>query len=313
MFSIFRLLQNDRPLVITTIVVVALSLLPTRWLVPWTADIGSIIALPLTPLGHAAGSAMAFVRPPSGQDLPSVSELDRILDERDAYRGRWHAARLQIEQLELELAQLQRARNAPELGVTSDWTPRTAAVVRHTPGGQGGLLRLNAGSRQGVRPGTVAVVDGDHLVGRVADGVGQLSSTLIPIGGTSEGTSNDLLARIHPVDDSSDVVPGVSIRLRPIGRGLMQGLVAREPGRPGLVEVGQPVRLARDPAWDDTAWGMLVGTVLSVESSEETPLRERITVQRTVLPERLLSVTLKLKDATNESSRQAVVEEGGVP
>ena len=313
MFSIFRLLQNDRPLVITTIIVVVLSLLPTRWLVPWTSDIGSILALPLTPLGHAAGSAMAFVRPSSDPDLPSLAELDRILEERDAYRGRWHAARLQVEQLELELAQLQRARNAPELGVTTEWTPRTATVVRHTPGGQGGLLRLNAGSRQGVRQGTVAVVDGDQLVGRIAGGVGQLSSTLIPIGSISEGTGNDLLARIYPLDGVNEQSVGVSIRMRPVGRGLMQGLVAREPGQSSNVQIGQPVRLARDPAWDDTAWGMQIGTVLGVEASEETPLRERITVLRTVLPERLLSVTLKLKDPTDDSSPQAFEKEGGTP
>ena len=309
----FRLFPNDRPLVITTAVVVLLAFLPTRWLVPWTSDVGSIIALPLTPLGHAAGSALAFVRPPSGQELPSEGELNRILDERDAYRGRWHAARLQVEQLELELAQLQNARSAPELGVSADWSPRNAAVVRHTPGGHGGLLRLNAGIRHGVTAGTVAVVDGDQLVGRVADGVGQLSSVLIPIGSTSDDTSNDLLARIQPMDDTLAVDDGVSIRLKPIGGGLLQGLVARDPGQTAVVQPGQAVRLARDRAWQQTAWGMLIGTVVRVEASDETPLRERITVQRTILPERLPTVTLKIQPPAEGSGFRTVVEEGGAP
>ena len=314
MFSIFfRLLQNDRPLVITSIVVVLLALLPTRWLIPWTADVGSIIALPLTPLGHAAGSAVAFFRPPSGEALPSISELDRIVDERDAYRGRWHAARLEIEQLETELAQLQRARKVPGSVVSSDWTPRTATIVRHTLGGQGGVMRINAGARQGVLPGTVVVVDGDQLVGRIAGGVGPLASTLVPIGDVSGDSRNDLLARIQPQEETIGATYGIPIRLRPIGGGFLEGLVASEPGSGSPVQPGQPVRLARDPAWDDTAWGMLIGTVRSVENSEETPLRRRVVVQCTVMPERLLNVTLKIKDAGMEAIRRTASEQGGAP
>ena len=52
-----RLLHPDRAILITTFIVLVLALMPTRWLVPWTADVGSVISLPLTPLGHAAGSA----------------------------------------------------------------------------------------------------------------------------------------------------------------------------------------------------------------------------------------------------------------
>jgi cell shape-determining protein MreC len=306
-----RLLQTDRVLLITTLVVLLLSIAPTRWLVPWTADLGSIIQLPLTPLGHAASGVVAYVRPTPTEAVPSLSELARIIEERDAFRGRWHAARLQVEQLEKELTQVQGARSA--FGVSSDWTPRNAVVVRHAPGGVSGPLQLNVGSRQGVLPGTVAVVDGDQLVGRIADDVSLLSSTLIPIGITSDPTSRDLLARITPADDptiGADV--GESIRLKSIGGGRFEGLIAWDTRKGDAVTLGDQVRLARDRAWQPTAWGMLIGTVAEIQSTDENPLRKRIIVETLLYPERLPTVTLKLQAPSNASTdvRTAVEAEG---
>ena len=295
-----RLLQTDRALLITSLVVLLLSIAPTRWLVPWTADLGSIIQLPLTPLGHAASGVVAYVRPAPAEVVPSVSELERILEERDAFRGRWHAARLQVEQLEKELLQVQGARSAS--GVSSDWTPRNAVVVRHAPGGVAGPLQLNAGSRQGVLPGTVAVVDGDQLVGRIADDVSPLSSTLIPIGITSDRTSRELLARITPRDDATvGADAGRSIRLKSIGDGRFEGLIAWDPRSGDAIGIGDQVRLARDRAWQSTAWGMLIGTVAEVQSTDDNPLRKRVVVETLLYPERLPTVTLKLQAPVTDS------------
>ncbi len=290
-----RLLHPDRALLITTFVVVVLAFLPTRWLVPWTSDVGSVIALPLTPLGHAAGSVLAFVRPPMSEEIPDASELDRVLAERDAFRGRWHRARLRVEQLEGELAQLQRARAR---GIGGDWVPRTAAVVRHAPARSGGLLSLNVGRRQGVVEGTVAVVDGDRLVGRVAPDVATLSSILIPVGTMGDAYGRDLRARVLPAEEeTTGADKGVSIRLEPIGGGHLVGLLERGSG----VKVGDFVRLGADPAWQPTAWGMLLGRVVRIETMRQQPLRERIVVQRAVDPDRLPAVTLKLERQTDET------------
>lgn len=304
-----RSLQTDRPLLIATLVIVLLSIAPTGWLVPWTADLGSILRLPLTPLGHAASGVVAYVRPATAEVVPSVSELERILDERDAFRGRWHSARLQVEQLEKELAQLQGAREA--IGVTADWTPRSAVVVRHAPGGTPGPVQLNIGSRQGVRPGTVAVVDGDQLVGRIAADVSALSSTLIPIGLTADPTGRELLARITPADDPNvGADAGIPVRLTAVGRGRFEGLVAWDPRAGAQVLPGDQVRLARDPAWQPTAWGMLVGTVVEIVTTDDNPLRKRIVVDTGLLPERLPTVTLKLPASGSDDSGLRTAVEG---
>ena len=53
-----RVIQPERGILIASGVVLLIALLPTRWLAGWTADVGSIIALPLTPLRHAASGAV---------------------------------------------------------------------------------------------------------------------------------------------------------------------------------------------------------------------------------------------------------------
>ena len=306
----FGLLQNDRPLIITSLVVLVLAFLPTRWLLPWTGDLGSIIALPLTPLGHAAGSALALVRPVDEDPLPDPAEVNRIIEERDAYRGRWHAGRLQIERLENELAQLQGAR---QRGIGTDWTPRNATVVGHQLGGGGGPLRLNLGRRQGVTEGTIAVVNGDRLVGRVAGGVAQLSSVLIPIGSVSTDSRHDFQARILPAgSDDLGADDGVRINLRSTGEGRLVGMVERNSRTESSIQPGHEVRMGSDPAWPATAWAMLVGTVVAVEPIDEQPLRLRVTVRRIVEPERLLGVTLKIQPTmTDDDQRQTAIDPGG--
>lgn len=291
----------DRTLGVVTLGLLGLALLPTRWLVPWTADVASIFALPVTPLGHAANSMVAWVRDDAASDFPDPSEVEQIIDERNAFRGRWHAARLRIEQLEAELQQLQQARASGTLG---EWTPRRAQVVRVSPGRADGMLWLNLGTRQGVRSGTVAVTDGDRLVGHVPE-PGALSSVLVPLGYDGDRASTDLHVRVLPgAAKAPAATEGVSLRLAPSGQGELSGLLER-----GLsIRVGDVVRLGADPGWAPTGWGMIVGTVSRIEQTPETPLRERIVVTRAIDPTRLAAVTLKL-----ETSEQPPATTGGAP
>ncbi len=242
---------------------------------------------------------MAWVRPEKFTEEYDSGTLDRLEVERDTYRGRWHASRLKVEELERELQQLQQARS---VGGESKWTPRTAQVVRHNPGGVGGVLSLNIGSRHGVSGGTVAVVDGDRLVGRVADDPAVLTSLLIPLGSAGDMASEDLHARILPSDDES-LSPerqgiGEPIRLQSIsGSNDFEGLVERRVA----VAVGDPVRLGMDQAWHQTAWGMLIGTVSRIEMVPSQPLRKRIVVRRAAVPQRLAAVTLKIEGASGDT------------
>lgn len=302
-----RWIKPEKALLMASAVILALALVPTSWLVPWTADVGSIISVPLTPLRHVASNAVAWIRPEHDGDTPSAETFGQLLEERDAFRGRWHAARLEIEKLERELAQLQAARLS---GRGGDWVPRIAQVVRHNPGRLGGLLSLNMGSRQGVTPGTVAVVDGDRLVGRIASGVSGLSSTLVPLGVGGDVTGIDLHARImHP--DTEDPVlgaaAGVMIRLEPLsGTDELAGVLERRSG----VAVGDVVRVGADPAWRPTAWGMLIGSVDRIEELPEQPLRQLIVIRRAVRADRLSSVTLKIeKDLAEDEALTAAVGE----
>ena len=294
-----RLIQPERGLLLVSLAVLVLALLPTRWLAGWTADVGAIVALPLTPLRHAASGAVAWVRPEKFTEEYDSGTLDRLEVERDTYRGRWHASRLKVEELERELQQLQQARS---VGGESKWTPRTAQVVRHNPGGVGGVLSLNIGSRHGVSGGTVAVVDGDRLVGRVADDPAVLTSLLIPLGSAGDMASQEIDARILPFDDESRSVDRQGIGHRIIlqvspNSNDFEGLVERRVD----VKVNDPVRLGMDQAWHQTAWGMLIGTVIRIEMVPSQPLRKRIVVRRAAVPQRRAAGTLKIEGASGDT------------
>ena len=293
------MIQPERGLLLVSLTVLVLALLPTRWLVGWTADVGAIVALPLTPLRHAASGAVAWVRPEKFTEEYDSGTLDRLEVERDTYRGRWHASRLKVEELERELQQLQQARS---VGGETKWTPRTAQVVRHNPGGVGGVLSLNIGSRHGVAGGIVAVVDGDRLVGRVADDPAVLTSLLIPLGAAGDMASQGIDARILPFDDEArsgerqGIGHRIILQVSPNSNDF-EGLVERRVD----VKVNDPVRLGMDQAWHQTAWGMLIGTVIRIEMVPSQPLRKRIVVRRATEPQRLVAVTLKIEDASGDT------------
>ena len=293
------MIQPERGLLLVSLTVLVLALLPTRWLAGWTADVGAIVALPLTPLRHAASGAVAWVRPEKFTEEYDSGTLDRLEVERDTYRGRWHASRLKVEELERELQQLQQARS---VGGETKWTPRTAQVVRHNPGGVGGVLSLNIGSRHGVAGGTVAVVDGDRLVGRVADDPAVLTSLLIPLGAAGDMASQGIDARILPFDDEArsgerqGIGHRIILQVSPNSNDF-EGLVERRVD----VKVNDPVRLGMDQAWHQTAWGMLIGTVIRIEMVPSQPLRKRIVVRRATEPQRLVAVTLKIEDASGDT------------
>ena len=153
-----------------------------------------------------------------------------------------------------------------------------------------------------MRGGTVAVVDGDLLVGRVADDPATLTCQLVPLGSTGDLGSRDLQARILPLDDAlvdpdrRTVGEPIILQSMP-GTDDFEGLVERRVD----VEVGAPVRLGMDQAWHQTAWGMLIGTVVQIDSVPSKPLRKRVVVRVATAPERLAVVTLKIQNASDDT------------
>lgn len=260
----------------------ATALMPTSWLLPWSADFANVVSLPFTPLRHGAAVAREFLR---GSASVGSSGLDplQLEAERDDYRGRLFAERLRNEELERTLAELQRALEA---GASTAWRPLSATIVGRGPGRSLGAVQLNMGARAGVTPGTVAVFRGDRLVGRVAGEVGPLGCTLVPIADESIPLVDVV---ITDPNAGVDADLGVRAQLEPDGQGALVGEIEAARG----VGPGDDVRLA-DPGWAETAQGMLVGRIERVEPVPESPLRVRVTVRPEYDARRLRAVTLKI-------------------
>src|SRR5690606_14539337 len=166
--------SSARALRLATLVLVATSLLPTRWLLPWTSDVAAVLNLPLAPLAQAGERVRHWLRPARDWSISGESEA-KLLEERDVYRALWHSERLRAQQLEELLADYQLTAGLHRGG---EFVPVAADVTGRSPGRMTGPVRLNVGARHGVQAGDVAVYRGSHLVGRVADGVMRLSSWL---------------------------------------------------------------------------------------------------------------------------------------
>ncbi len=272
--------RSQRNFTIVVGVTVVCALLPAGWL-PWTAILADIVSVPVQPLGDAGGRVSGWLRPAPG-DAGESQALRQRDEEIETTRALLYAARLRTEALLEEIEALQEARRFHP-GV--EMTPLYARVTGRPPDRSSGTVRINAGSRHGVVPGAIAVYRGGHLVGRVADNVSRLSSCVVPITDSSVGLMEAL---ILPLDDPvADIETAPRIQLMPDDGGALTGDLDR------AIEVrqGDIVRLA-DPAWPDSAQGLIIGTVESIETNDLQPLRVTITVRPRYQPQRLVYLTL---------------------
>ncbi|MHC4429071.1 MAG: hypothetical protein ACYS0D_10800, partial [Planctomycetota bacterium] len=156
-------------LAVVGITLVISVLTPARWLRPCTG----------APFGDFAIRVRNWIWAPD-DPLSGESDKVRLLTEQlEMARQLAHARQLQIEELEEEIRELTDARRF-DRGQAAFETLFARITGRHPDSG-GGLLRLNRGSRDGVRAGAVAVFRGGHLIGRVAGDVGRLASWLVPV------------------------------------------------------------------------------------------------------------------------------------
>jgi cell shape-determining protein MreC len=263
---------------------VVLALLPAGWL-RWTAVASDIVNVPVQPLADAGVRLGRLLRGPPGEAGEQSEALRRRTEELEATRALLHAARLRIEALQEEIQHLQDARRFHQ-GVQID--PLFVRVTGRNPDGGRGPVRINAGSRDGVTPGTVAVYRGVHLLGRVGADVGRLSCRIVPITDPATGLVE---AIILPADDPAAGLAGAPrLQLEADGRGGLVGDLERSL----VVRPGDVVRLA-DPSWPDSAQGMILGTVASVAPEDLQPLLNVVTVRPRFGVHRVSSVTLKIE------------------
>ena len=256
------------------------AVLPVGWL-RWTGVVANVFSVPVQPLADAGLRLGLLMRP--GLTANGSNEVLRQRDEElQTTRALLHGARIRIEALLEEIDALQEARRFHR---AVEMTPLYARVTGAPPDRGSGPVRLNVGSRHGVVPYAIAIYRGGHLVGRVAGDVSRLSSRLVPLTDPSTGLVEGLI--LPAGDPIANIAQAPRIQLFPDGHGGLGGDLDRELA----VSVGDVVRLA-DPGWPQSAQGLIVGTVESIEPNDHQPLRVLITVRPTFEAKRLDSVTL---------------------
>lgn len=243
------------------------TLLPARFLRPWSGDLARLVALPITPLAHAGTALADRLRPrPAAfdRDAPEVRALEA---EAELYRTLFEQSRLEVERLERTIA---------ALGAVSTRAGGSglrlveASVIGVDPTRTGGAIRINAGSRQGVRPGAPVFVDGDVFVGLVSEEIGLFESTVIPA-----NRLPSLGARLYPAEGPSAAdwsPPGTVLKPRADGRFVADVATTAE-----LAE-GMLARVADDRS-PRIALGARIGRVVSIEPIEQAPLARRVVVE----------------------------------
>jgi hypothetical protein len=275
-----------------------LSMLPTRWL-GWTKDVAAIVALPITPFTHVGTQLSAWLRPAAtpldALTGDSLLALEKLALEKDYAEAQLVAAKMRIDELEQQVAQLQLAQR-----YSSGRPVRLllADITGHSPNLSLDVVSLNCGSHRGVHKGAIAVHAGVHLIGRVME-VDALRSLLVPI--TSPAMRELLDAVIMPGGDAdAPMEQAARVQLAQRSDGAFIAVVDREL----KVERGDIARLA-DARWPAAAQAMIIGTVQAVESIEDQPLRRRLVVRPMYRAHELASVTLKIElDDEMEASVQ---------
>ncbi|UCD76742.1 MAG: hypothetical protein JSV91_07405 [Phycisphaerales bacterium] len=263
-------------------VTLVLALLPTSWL-GWTsapAELLGFIVQPLSAIGDTAGTWIR--RGTLSRTVPEETpEASRWREEAQRFQQLYRAEQLRVQELEEQLEQLQLI---PIEQLNVQVNRFHARVVASHPTSPGGTVTLRGGERVGVTPGAIAVYGGVHLLGRVIE-VSAFSCRLRPI--TSRAT-RAIRAVVLPADQpGGSMSDAPAISLQPRGDG---AFIADAETIWALAE-GDIVCLA-DPAWPQSAQGMLIGLVESLKVKDSEPLRNEIVIRPRHLLSNLNSVVL---------------------
>lgn len=261
-----------RALPLTVIVLVLLALaVPMRWQ-GWAGWIGDKVDLVVAPVSGPALKVARWLR--GARTSPDDDGLRVLEEENESLKRERLATLLEIARLRQMIKDLQ---HGIEMNPEIRARPLTAPVFGVT-GASPILLKVQAGSKQGVGPSTIALAPGLQLVGRVTSAAERTCMVQIITGKGSQPLSAMVMIR----DDSPD---GLRCTLTAVGDGTLRGPVEdrRDPATGAAIHpaVGQVVRLD-DATWSQSARMWLVGRVERVEDNPDQPLRKIITVRPSV-------------------------------
>lgn len=258
-----------------------LAFMPVRWL-SWTDWFSAQVQVAIVPITHPFTIVVDTVVPARISD-PDASERERALlnelalTKHDLLQAREENARL----TRLVDQYARGAELAPDLQVRQATRPRVGNLA-------GDILLVRTGNLDGLTQGTVVVSDATQLVGRVSR-VDRRTAQVLPI--TAPGAQ-----RIKGIVLlSPDAENTVGCLLEPTGKGTLRGEVARNALDARLtIQSGQEVRLF-DTLWPNSAQMLLIGTIESVNTDPDQPLRAIIEVRPTFEDlRRLPEVTMRI-------------------
>lgn len=269
-----RLLTPRRVFGLSLAVVALLAVMPTRW-TGWVGWLRGPVTAVLTPAAAPMRWFGQWLRP--GDGASAAPEALRVLEQqREEALTKQRQAEERVRELERQLQEL--IRLGPGVRESIDRSV-TASVLSSASDLSSGTLQVRAGTEQGVTVGSVVVLGGVQLVGRVVDVSGPVCAVL-PITHAKTGF----------LDAVVDVEGGglYGCQLRAVGDGTLRGdLVVEASG----VTVGQRVRL-RDATWPKAAQMLALGRVTAVEPKETQPLRKVVTVKPEMDLRRVSDVTV---------------------
>lgn len=284
----------------TLVVLFVFSLLPLRWLA-WESWFGDVTRTLVAPIMNAAAAFSHAVRPPVRSD-PDSRATAELRADRDAALFQLAQERQENERLRARITDLQRG---VELVQDPSLKFVSATVIGRDADLSRQVLHIRAGSSQNVVSGSVAVVDGAQLLGRVQS-VGPKVSSIQLVTDSAAGRVRGLV-----MVEGAQAQGGVECDLAPAGDGTLRGrLAAPEPRageQPPDVKVGQLVRLY-DATWPKNAQMLELGTIESIDANPEQPIRRIVTVRPRFDLARASEVLLRV---TGESEGDAPSREGG--
>ena len=197
-----------------------------------------------------------------------------------------------VQRLELENIRLQRENDELRGARRTQNDPMkliTASVIAGSTDPTGRLLRVRAGRRDGIEPGSVATARGQHLLGRIVN-LDDAMCDILPITDRNADTI-EVITTGEGAGLRFDLTPEDNGTLKGPGRYVTEGLEQT----PRTAQVGQQVALA-DENWRGNE-GLIVGEIIEVEASPEMPLRQVITVRPIIDTRRVSSVVIRVPGA----------------
>lgn len=276
---------------VTLTITVAVSLLPGSAL-HWTAPLGEIMTMILTPFAWIGETVGTAIRPPPGSFAGTdINEeyVRHLQEEMVTFEQHYYAEQTKVASLEQQLQQLQAL---PGEAAARPGEKIAARIALRSPSSPLGLVTLNRGSRHRVKPGDVALYNHVYIIGRVTEDVSAVQCVLRPLANVATGRiTASVLAHDRP--SAAVSLPDVPrLLLEPRG----DGTLITEPDQSVVVSVGDEVILT-DDSWPAAVQGMKIGTVEDVRPHDQKPLRNIVVVRPTYQASQVSVVALRVDAA----------------